>query len=184
MRTRSATYKRDGQLTFAVTAAIASPDSQSTVSGSSYTFTTPDGSVTTELPPATHGHVSEALQFLADAFGESGPERASHFAIGWDLVAAGVHATAKEKGFWDSERNVPEMLALIHSEISEALEALRSGNPLDRDVPEFTNFEVELADAIVRIMDMSKGLNLDVAGALEAKIKFNRTRERLNGKTF
>lgn len=184
MRTRSAVHRRDGALTYAVAAVIADPDSTAAVSGSSYTFTTPDGSVTTELPPATHRHVSEALQFLADAFRESDPDRASHFAIGWDTVAAGVHATAKEKGFWDKERNVPEMIALVHSELSEALEALRSGNPPDRDVPEFTNFEVELADAVVRIMDMSKGLGLDVAGALEAKIKFNRTRERLNGKTF
>lgn len=184
MRTRSATFKSEGRDDISVRAIIKSPYSPAVESGSAFSIITDDGSVTTELPAATHLHVSEALQFLADAFGESVEGRLSAFQRGWQSIAQDVHATAKEKGFWDSERNVPEMLALIHSEISEALEALRSGNPPDRDVPEFTNFEVELADAIVRIMDMSKGLNLDVAGALEAKIKFNRTRERLNGKTF
>lgn len=99
------------------------------------------------------------------------------------------HYLAKEKGFWDTERNVPEMLALVHSEISEALEEYRDGN-MERDygfdenfvVRKPEGFGVELADAVIRILDLAGGLNIPLADLIEEKLAYNRTRPQKHGK--
>ena len=92
-----------------------------------------------------------------------------------------VHETAKSKGWWDFDRNNGEALALIHSEVSEALEALRMGNPPDDKIPSFSGAEAELADVIIRIMDLSAARNWDIAGAILAKIEMNKGREKMHG---
>jgi NTP pyrophosphatase (non-canonical NTP hydrolase) len=99
------------------------------------------------------------------------------------------HYLAREKGFWveGEERNVPEMLALIHSEISEALEEYRKGSDTEevyyRDTdgkPE--GFGVELADAVIRILDLAEGLQINLADRIREKLEFNRTRPHRHGK--
>lgn len=92
------------------------------------------------------------------------------------------HLASADGGWWNDprtgeplKRNVPEMLCLIHSEISEAMEGHRK-SLMDDKLPHRPMIEVELADALIRIFDMAGGLRLDVAGALAEKLEYNRTR--------
>lgn len=103
------------------------------------------------------------------------------FITAFNDVARDVHQTAVDKGWWDGPRNDGEIIALMHSELSEALEALRHGNPPDKHVPEFTGVETELADVIIRILDMAPSRNWRIGEAVIAKIEFNKTRERKHG---
>lgn len=94
------------------------------------------------------------------------------------------HRISSEKGFWDGDQNKAEKIALIHSELSEALEGIREGTDRSDKIPEFTPAEEELADAIIRICDMAEGFNLDLARAIMAKMEYNETREHMHGKNF
>lgn len=73
------------------------------------------------------------------------------------------------------DRNVGELLCLVHSEISEALEGHRK-DLMDDKLPHRKMFEVELADAIIRIFDIAAGLNLDLGGAYVEKMAYNASR--------
>lgn len=86
---------------------------------------------------------------------------------------------------------VAEKLVLIHSEISEAMEAARK-NLKDDKIPHRSGVEVELADAVIRILDLAGALQLDLAGAIQEKLMYNKTRpdhqienrKGVNGKQF
>lgn len=73
------------------------------------------------------------------------------------------------------ERNVGELLALVHSEVSEALEGHRKGL-MDDKLPHRSMFEVELADTIIRIFDIAGGFGLDLGGAYVEKMAYNAQR--------
>ena len=73
------------------------------------------------------------------------------------------------------KRNKGEIIALIHSEISEALEGVRK-NKQDDHLPHRKSEEVELADAVVRILDYAGAFNLDIGGALAEKTLYNQKR--------
>lgn len=92
------------------------------------------------------------------------------------------HERAVAAGWWHDietgekiNKNKAELLCLIHSEISEAMEGLRK-NLMDDKVPTRPMVEVELADAIIRIMDMAGGFNYDIAGAIIDKLEYNKNR--------
>lgn len=92
----------------------------------------------------------------------------------FEAVTDEVHQIAVEHGWHDSPVPLPVQLALIHSEVSECLEADRKHEG-DERVAE------ELADVVIRAMDTAAAHKLDLAGALFAKMGNNRNREFRHG---
>ena len=108
----------------------------------------------------------------------------NNFVTEFNAMAKQVHDNAKDHGWWLGDRNDAELIALMHSELSEALEALRQGDPRDEHLPEHFSLDVELADCIIRIMDMAAHHGLAVAEAIVAKHEYNKTRPHKHGKAF
>ena len=94
-----------------------------------------------------------------------------------------IHFDNVQKGFWDKERNVGEALALIHSEISEALEAHRKGLQSEK-IEGYSGLTEELADAMIRIMDLAGGMGSPLESAIRAKLAYNRQRPYKHGKSY
>ena len=84
-------------------------------------------------------------------------------------------------GFEPNHETLAMKIALIHSELSEALEGLRHGNPKSEKIPEFTQLEEEFADVIIRIMHVGKVLGLRLPEAIIAKDKYNNNRPYKHG---
>jgi len=106
-------------------------------------------------------------------------------AAGYDLnsMAACIHERNVKAGWWHDlqtgqkiDRNDGEMIALMHSELSEALEGVRKGL-MDVHLPHRKMVEVEMADAIIRILDYCAARNLDVGGAMVDKLEYNKHRQ-------
>ena len=98
-------------------------------------------------------------------------------------LAQSIHWDNVEAGWWSDpktgkpiSRNKGEMIALMHSELSECLEGVRK-DCMDDKLPHRKMEEVELADVIIRIMDYAGAYGLDLDGAIAEKRAFNRQRE-------
>jgi NTP pyrophosphatase (non-canonical NTP hydrolase) len=105
-----------------------------------------------------------------------------------DKLAKNLHETAREKGFWDPSHKMEgelfvfyaKQIAMIHSEATEVLEALRKSKGQELVVE-------ELADIIIRVLDLYAGMlrNGDVQDSLhdtlQVKAKFNTTRPKMHG---
>lgn len=107
----------------------------------------------------------------------------------------------RDKGFWDKDLNLGEKLMLITCELSEAMEAHRRGQPANTE--DYLNdcvdgkfnresfeenikdsFEDEIADSIIRLLDLCGGLGIDIDFHVNEKLEYNSTRPRMHGKKY
>lgn len=113
-----------------------------------------------------------------------------------------VHKNAIEKGFFEQPKNIGEMLCLIHSEVSEALEADRSNKYTEANIfvvngwthdDEFKHeyrknvkgtFEEEMADIVIRVFDLCAFKKIDLEQHIKAKMRYNSMREKYHGKKY
>ena len=128
-----------------------------------------------------------------------------------------IHQNNVAKGFWEDKetKNVPELLMLCVSELSEALEAHRKGRMnrlrvFNQDlgyarvtIEDFTEgnenlrwlknrfeteikdtFEDEIADTVIRLLDLSEGLGIDLETHIRLKLQYNKTRPYKHNKAY
>jgi NTP pyrophosphatase (non-canonical NTP hydrolase) len=105
---------------------------------------------------------------------------------GLDALAAVLHETAIEKGFWEGEISYDKIgnkLALIHSEVTEVLEAIRKTKGSEEVVE-------EMADVLIRLLDLyaamrnSDELTHSLDEILAKKLEKNKSRPKLHGNLF
>lgn len=99
-----------------------------------------------------------------------------------NLAVSACHKESSDAGWWHNKNGVhllhespyvvSNKIALIHSELSEALEGDRKGT-MDSHIPHRKTIEVELADAAIRLFDLAGALDLDLGGAVDEKRAYN-----------
>ena len=95
-----------------------------------------------------------------------------------------IHENAVAHGWWDEPRNLLEIAALCHSELSEAVEEYRAGRPMvwanEDGKPE--GIATEMADCLIRILDWFGHEGLDADEIVRQKMAYNRGRPYKHGK--
>jgi NTP pyrophosphatase (non-canonical NTP hydrolase) len=115
-----------------------------------------------------------------------------------------IHETNVKNGFYEDQKNIGEMLCLIHSEVSEALECDRKGKYaeansisewLEANHPDDSfkggfeshikdTFEDELADIMIRVMDLAAYKAIDLESHIKSKMRYNSLRPYKHGKKY
>ena len=101
--------------------------------------------------------------------------------LGVNGCAKDCHEAAVKGGWWHDvegrkkDRNIGELLCLIHSEISEAMEGARKGL-MDNHLKHKSMMEVELADAVIRIFDLAVSRNFNLGETIYEKLEYNKSR--------
>lgn len=105
---------------------------------------------------------------------------------GLDALSATLHEIARDKGFWDGEYNYDKIgnkLALVHSEVTEVLEAIRKDHGSEKIVE-------EISDILIRVLDLYAAMRNEESvihsldEILQNKINKNKERPRLHGNRF
>lgn len=131
------------------------------------------------------------------------PNPQEEFISSFNYIQRRAHSNAQNKGFWDQFQesyqilqeagrqdladalrvtHILKTLALVHEEVSEGASAWRENNKNDDKITDMSGLEVELGDAVIRIMDLAGKLNLNIAKAIIRKMDYNSLRERMHGK--
>lgn len=136
------------------------------------------------VAPSLRDHAMECSHMVSvceDKINQGLPDFVRSF--NWQQCVA--HRNSVVKGFHDNDDgSIKEdglRLMLITSELGEALEGLRHGNPPDDHIPEFSSLEAELADVVIRCMDMAETKQLRLAEAIMAKMDYNASRPHRHG---
>src|SRR5262245_238949 len=87
-----------------------------------------------------------------------------------NLLARQAQACATERGWYDRDYTLAELLRLAVSELSECLEADRQGNPPSEKIPPHSQIEEELADALIRLLNLAHHHKIDIGAAVLAKM--------------
>lgn len=124
---------------------------------------------------------TEALELALDAQLETATP-ASNFVAAWREIESILYAINVDKGFMVPGQpvDIGMQICLIHSEISEAVEAHRK-DLYDDKLPNRKGLEVEFADAVIRVFNLAAHLGLDIPGALIEKTHFNSNRPFMHG---
>jgi NTP pyrophosphatase (non-canonical NTP hydrolase) len=119
-----------------------------------------------------------------------------------EILQNEIHDNAILKGFWEEPVNLGEKMMLIVTEVAEMCEAHRKGIKMNTSIDAVIGltdnedfkrdfeakvkdtFEDEMADALIRLLDMAKRQNIPIMKHIEAKMRYNSLRPYKHGKSY
>lgn len=127
----------------------------------------------------------QAFNYLAELANKNARHKGFYEDQEWVQAAVeGDIPSWRDKGpkGWLKSTALQASIARMHEELSEAVQAVRKGNPSDDHLPQYSGLEADLADVIIRILDCAGEHKLKVGGAVIDKMLYNSKRPHKHGK--